>query len=114
MSVFPDVDAYSALTVTFWVPDLLFPHLVPEMPCGRDKNCKGAATAASHSRHSRRIQGISRTELLVSAQYECRSCKLVFQATSDIAMSRLPVAVQEAFPFVLTEAAGITKEYLWF
>lgn len=53
---------------------------------------------------------MERPELLLQGRYFCPSCKSSFTAASDIAMAKLPEHVKEAFPYVLTEAHGVTKQ----
>lgn len=60
------------------------------------------------------MAGVNRGELLVQGHYVCSACRSDFCAASDIAMAKLPEAVQHAFPFVLTEKFGVTKEYVVF
>lgn len=107
----PSLLAYLLKSVTFWVPDVTFPELVPSMPCGVKPDCKALCKAASHSRNARHVVGFDSIELLVQGRYKCSSCAQEFSAASDVAMAKLPACVREAFPFVLREASAITKRY---
>lgn len=110
LSPVPSADAYYALDFTIWVPDISFSYCVPFMPCGVTPECKAECKPASHARTARKVQGMERPELLLQARYICPKCKSSFTAASDIAMAKLPDHVREAFPYVLTEAHGVTKQ----
>jgi hypothetical protein len=105
----PDVNLYYMMAVTIWDPAVSFKWCLHTIPCGVDVACQATASPASHARTARKIQGWDRQELLLQARYKC-PVHGEFASGSDIFMSRLPSLIQEAFPYVLTEGQGVTKQ----
>lgn len=112
----PDVNEYYRMPYTIWVPTVCFPDLVKQMPCGISPKCEAKCTRRGRAASARIVQGTDHPELLIQARYKCDECKTSkggkasFTAGSAICMARLNPLVRDAFPYVLTEKSGITKE----
>jgi hypothetical protein len=104
----PTVEAYTAMKLTIWAPDITFGV---QLQC---PHCNSAdISSMSHTPHARHVQGVDRVELLLQARYLCKQCGSEFQSANDVVMSKLPAFVQEAFPFFLGEKFAVTKQYVF-
>lgn len=115
LSKFPRAEDYYLVTLTVWSPDISFGHLLPTgMPCGVKQKCEAKCKSIGRSKHNgythaRHIQGVDRYELLLQNRYRCPEHG-DFASASDVALENLPAAVRGAFPYVLTEKSGLTKQ----
>jgi hypothetical protein len=101
---------YVQLPCYIWVPEFFYPHLVPLMPCPASK-CNGKATRQRWNPNGPRVvHGIHSAAYLLCWQYMCLECGTVFAVWDDDLLSKLPLAVQGCFRFVLTHKAAVTME----
>ena len=78
----------------------------PEAKVGKfcwqcNKKLNGAA-----GYQAREVQDIEHSTDLYFARYKCSNCCIWFSTTSEEYIERLPLDVQDAFPYILTHKSG--------